>query len=108
MEARRIAGLNSAPPCFWSPSPPLELKEAPTKALSANSGFVTFGSVRKTKYELFFFFTGNFLRITNLFLPTVIYPRHVEGRKLDRTVWSLLTFHAYVSYHVKVINILSA
>ncbi|OVA07508.1 ARP2/3 complex [Macleaya cordata] len=73
VEARRTAGLNNAPPCFWSPSPPLELREAPTEALSANSGFVTF----------------------------VIFPRHVEGRKLDRTVWSLLTFHAYVSYHVK-------
>ncbi|KAI3853780.1 hypothetical protein MKW92_040310 [Papaver armeniacum] len=73
VEARRTAGLNNAPPCFWSPSPPQVLEEAPTEALSANSGFVTF----------------------------VIYPRHVEGRKLDRTVWSLLTFHAYVSYHVK-------
>ncbi|MCL7044373.1 hypothetical protein MKW94_021429 [Papaver nudicaule] len=73
VEARRTAGLNNAPPCFWSPVPPQVLEEAPTEALSANSGFVTF----------------------------VIYPRHVEGRKLDRTVWSLLTFHAYVSYHVK-------
>lgn len=35
-------------------------------------------------------------------LTAVIFPRHVEGKKLDRTVWSLLTFHAYVSYHVKV------
>ncbi|XP_077251031.1 arp2/3 complex, 34 kD subunit p34-Arc isoform X2 [Tasmannia lanceolata] len=57
VEARRSAGLNNAPPCLWSPSPPLELR--------------------------------------------AIFPRHVEGRKLDRTVWSLLTFHAYVSYHVK-------
>lgn len=32
----------------------------------------------------------------------VILPRHVEGKKLDRTVWILSTFHAYVSYHVKV------
>uniref|UniRef100_A0A0E0JLW1 Arp2/3 complex 34 kDa subunit n=1 Tax=Oryza punctata TaxID=4537 RepID=A0A0E0JLW1_ORYPU len=31
----------------------------------------------------------------------VVFPRHVEGKKLDKTVWSLLTFHAYVSYHVK-------
>ena len=29
-------------------------------------------------------------------------PRHVEGEKLDPTVWNLSTFHAYVSYHVKV------
>ncbi|XP_058101055.1 actin-related protein 2/3 complex subunit 2A [Magnolia sinica] len=73
VEARRTAGLNMAPPCQWSPSPPLELRGAPSQALTANAGFVTF----------------------------VIFPRHVEGRKLDRTVWSLLTFHAYVSYHVK-------
>nr|XP_011460552.1 PREDICTED: actin-related protein 2/3 complex subunit 2A isoform X2 [Fragaria vesca subsp. vesca] len=33
--------------------------------------------------------------------PYFILPRHVEGKKLDRTVWSLSTFHAYVSYHVK-------
>ncbi|XP_062096444.1 actin-related protein 2/3 complex subunit 2A [Humulus lupulus] len=73
VEARRTAGLNSAPLCLWSPTPPLELKGAPAEALSANAGFVTI----------------------------VIFPRHVEGKKLDRTVWSLSTFYAYVSYHVK-------
>lgn len=73
VDARRTAGLNNAPPCSWSPSPPPELKGAPPEALSSNAGFVSF----------------------------VIFPRHVEGRKLDRTVWSLSTFHAYVSYHVK-------
>ena len=35
-------------------------------------------------------------------INAVIFPRHVEGKKLDHTVWSLSTFHAYVSYHVKV------
>ncbi|PON44647.1 Actin-related protein 2/3 complex subunit [Parasponia andersonii] len=73
VEARRTAGLSNAPLCLWSPTPPLELKGAPAEALSANAGFVTI----------------------------VIFPRHVEGKKLDRTVWSLSTFHAYVSYHVK-------
>eukprot|EP00249_Psilotum_nudum_P017535 c26377_g1_i1 orf=173-1117(+) len=73
MEARRTAGLNTAPPCIWSPSSPLELRGAPAHCLDANSGFVSF----------------------------VIFPRHVEGEKLDRTVWSLSTFHAYVSYHIK-------
>uniref|UniRef100_A0A5B7BED2 Arp2/3 complex 34 kDa subunit n=1 Tax=Davidia involucrata TaxID=16924 RepID=A0A5B7BED2_DAVIN len=73
VEARRTAGLNNAPSCLWSHSPPLELKGAPVEALSANAGFVSF----------------------------VIFPRHVEGKKLDRTVWSLSTFHTYVSYHVK-------
>lgn len=43
MDARRTAGLNSAPPCSWSASPPSELKEIPAEALSANAGFVSFG-----------------------------------------------------------------
>ncbi|KAM7524762.1 hypothetical protein LguiA_014664 [Lonicera macranthoides] len=73
VEARRTAGLNNAPPCSWSTSPPLELREVPVEAITANAGFVTF----------------------------VIYPRHVDGKKLDKTVWNLSTFHAYVSYHVK-------
>ncbi|XP_012075586.1 actin-related protein 2/3 complex subunit 2A isoform X2 [Jatropha curcas] len=73
VDARRTAGLNNAPPCSFSPKPPPELKEAPAEALSSNAGFVSF----------------------------VIYPRHVEGKKLDRTVWNLSTFHAYVNYHVK-------
>uniref|UniRef100_A0A9I9CQM0 Arp2/3 complex 34 kDa subunit n=1 Tax=Cucumis melo TaxID=3656 RepID=A0A9I9CQM0_CUCME len=74
VEARRTAGLNNAPPCSWSLSPPQELKGAPSDALSANAGFVTF----------------------------VIFTRHVEGKRVDRVIWSLSTFHAYVSYHVKV------
>ncbi|KAK7386608.1 hypothetical protein VNO78_26942 [Psophocarpus tetragonolobus] len=73
VEARRTAGLNNTPPCSWSLTSPLELKGVPSDSLSANAGFVTF----------------------------VIFPRHVEGQKLDRTVWSLSTFHAYVRYHVK-------
>nr|CAD1834162.1 unnamed protein product [Ananas comosus var. bracteatus] len=73
VEARRTAALNNAPSCMWSAAPPLELKGAPPETLTANAGFVTF----------------------------VVFPRHVEGKKLDKTVWSLLTFHAYVSYHVK-------
>ncbi|CAI0546185.1 unnamed protein product [Linum tenue] len=73
VETRRTAGLTSAPVCSWSPDPPPELKEASAEPLSANAGFVSF----------------------------VIYPRHVEGGKLDRTVWNLSTFYAYVSYHVK-------
>ncbi|KAI8534067.1 hypothetical protein RHMOL_Rhmol10G0060200 [Rhododendron molle] len=73
VEARRTAGLVNAPPCSWSPSPPLELKGAAVEALFANAGFVSF----------------------------VLFPRHVEGIKLDKTVWNLSTFHAYVNYHVK-------
>ncbi|PRQ22916.1 hypothetical protein RchiOBHm_Chr6g0255501 [Rosa chinensis] len=74
VDARHTAGLNNAPYCMWSPTPPLELKGAPNIALSVNAGFVTF----------------------------VVLPRHAEGKKLDQTVWSLSTFHAYVSNHVKV------
>ncbi|XP_078429078.1 arp2/3 complex, 34 kD subunit p34-Arc [Wolffia australiana] len=73
VEARRTGGLNNSPSCTWSTSPPPELKEAPAHALDANAGFLTF----------------------------VILPSHAETTKLDRTVWSLSTFHAYVSYHVK-------
>ncbi|KAH9747038.1 actin-related protein 2/3 complex subunit 2A [Citrus sinensis] len=43
VEARRTAGLNNAPLCMWSSSPPLELKGVPSETLSANAGFVTFG-----------------------------------------------------------------
>lgn len=45
MEARRSAGLNNAPPCLWSSSPPKELEGAPDEALSANAGFVSFGNI---------------------------------------------------------------
>jgi actin related protein 2/3 complex subunit 2 len=31
----------------------------------------------------------------------VIFPRHVEPDKLERIVWNLSTFYAYVSYHIK-------
>lgn len=44
MEARRSAGLNSAPPCSWSRTPPQELKEAAPESLSANAGYVSFGN----------------------------------------------------------------
>ncbi|PPD92597.1 hypothetical protein GOBAR_DD10456 [Gossypium barbadense] len=44
MESRRTAGLSNAPPCLWSQTPPLELKGVTDDALSANAGFVTFGS----------------------------------------------------------------
>ncbi|KAI5580440.1 hypothetical protein BDE02_08G154500 [Populus trichocarpa] len=62
-----------APPCTWSPIPPPELRGEPLEDLSTNGGFVTFD----------------------------ISSRHVEGKKLDKTVWSLLNFYAYVKKHVK-------
>ncbi|KAM1172192.1 hypothetical protein ACFXTH_022447 [Malus domestica] len=62
-----------APPCCWSPIPPPELRGETFEDLSTNGGFVSF-------------------EITS---------RHVEGKRLDKTVWSLLNFYAYVKYHVK-------
>ncbi|KAF4364825.1 hypothetical protein G4B88_025544 [Cannabis sativa] len=62
-----------APPCNWSPIPPPELRGETFNDLSTNGGFVSFD----------------------------IFPRHVESKRLDKTVWSLLNFYAYVKYHVK-------
>ncbi|GKB11415.1 actin-related protein 2/3 complex subunit 2B isoform X1, partial [Tanacetum coccineum] len=62
-----------APPCYWSPIPPPELRGEPLSDLSTNGGFVSFD----------------------------IYSHHVEGKKLDKTVWNLLNFNALVKYHVK-------
>ncbi|KAJ6430253.1 hypothetical protein OIU84_021625 [Salix udensis] len=62
-----------APPCTWSPIPPPELRGEPLEDLSTNGGFVSFE----------------------------ISSRHVEDKKLDKTVWSLLNFYAYVKKHVK-------
>ncbi|PKI54833.1 hypothetical protein CRG98_024784 [Punica granatum] len=62
-----------APPCTWSPIPPAELRGEPLEDLSTNCGFVSFD----------------------------ITSHHVKGKRLDKTVWSLLNFHAFVKYHVK-------
>ncbi|XP_017608998.1 actin-related protein 2/3 complex subunit 2B isoform X2 [Gossypium arboreum] len=61
------------PPCNWSPIPPLELRGEPFEDLSTNGGFVSFD----------------------------ISSHHVEGKRLDKIVWSLLNFYAYVKHHVK-------
>lgn len=31
--------------------------------------------------------------------------RHVEGKKLEKMVWSLLNFYAFLKYHVKVLSV---
>ncbi|KAL6970605.1 hypothetical protein U1Q18_030300 [Sarracenia purpurea var. burkii] len=62
-----------APHCAWSPIPPPELRGESFEDLSTNGGFVTFD----------------------------ISSRHVEGKRLDKTVWGLLNFYAFVKYHVK-------
>ncbi|XP_052206661.1 actin-related protein 2/3 complex subunit 2B [Diospyros lotus] len=62
-----------APPCIWSPIPPPELRGEPIEDLSTNGGFVAFD----------------------------ISSHHLEGKRVDKTVWSLLNFYAFVKYHVK-------
>lgn len=62
-----------APRCTWSAIPPPELRGEALEDLSTNGGFVTFD----------------------------ISSRHVEGKKLDKILWNLLNFNAYVRYHVK-------
>ncbi|XP_021300161.1 actin-related protein 2/3 complex subunit 2A isoform X1 [Herrania umbratica] len=101
VESRRTAGLHNAPPCLWSHSPPLELKGATDDALSANAGFVTFGNITRLEFLFPFLVMLSILQTRLCVMNAVIFPRHVEGKKLDRTVWNLSTFHAYVNYHVK-------
>ncbi|KAJ1381107.1 Arp2/3 complex subunit 2/4 [Sesbania bispinosa] len=62
-----------APPCTWSAIPPPELRGEAFEDLSTNGGFFSFD----------------------------ISSRHVEGNRLDKTVWNLLNFNTYVRYHVK-------
>ncbi|KAF8014354.1 hypothetical protein BT93_H0252 [Corymbia citriodora subsp. variegata] len=61
------------PLCAWSPIPPPELRGEQMEDLSTNGGFISFD----------------------------ILPRHVKGKRLDKTVWNLLNFYAFVKYHVK-------
>ncbi|XP_018480997.1 actin-related protein 2/3 complex subunit 2B isoform X2 [Raphanus sativus] len=65
--------MGKAPQCSWSPVPPYQLRGEPVQDLTINSGFVSFD----------------------------ITSRHVKGKRLDKTVWNLLNFYAYVKYHIK-------
>ncbi|KAL4190518.1 hypothetical protein AMTRI_Chr07g76110 [Amborella trichopoda] len=73
MDLRCSSSWDKAPTCTWSPIPPIELRGEPLHELSTNGGFVSFD----------------------------ILSRHIEGPKLEKTVWSLLNFSAYVKYHIK-------
>ncbi|KAL0322557.1 UNVERIFIED_CONTAM: Actin-related protein 2/3 complex subunitB [Sesamum angustifolium] len=73
MDVGSSGACTKAPHCIWSPIPPPELRGEPIQDLSTNCGFVSFD----------------------------ITSRHVEGKKLDKTVWNLLNFYAFVKYHVK-------
>ncbi|KAE8704747.1 histone-lysine N-methyltransferase SUVR2-like [Hibiscus syriacus] len=78
-EGRELMGVGSSgkwakvPPCNWSPISPPELRGEPFEDLSTNGGFISFD----------------------------ISSHHVERKRLDKTVRSLLNFYAYVKYHVK-------
>ncbi|KAI4369715.1 hypothetical protein MLD38_018129 [Melastoma candidum] len=62
-----------APACTWSPIPPPELMGESLEDLSTNGGFVSFE----------------------------ISPRHLKGKRMDKTVWNLLNFHTLVKHYVK-------
>jgi actin related protein 2/3 complex subunit 2 len=76
-EAKRQPALSTAPTCSYSKpgAPPLELtaEGASAKSLAANGGFVSF----------------------------VLFKRHVEGAKLETAVWNMLSFYAFISFHIK-------
>ncbi|KAL4296917.1 hypothetical protein GQ457_12G004970 [Hibiscus cannabinus] len=73
MDVRSSGKWSKIPPCNWSPIPPPELRGELFEDLSTNGGFVSFD----------------------------ISSHHVEVKRLDKTVWSLLNFHGYVKHHVK-------
>ncbi|KAI9094813.1 hypothetical protein K1719_026619 [Acacia pycnantha] len=64
---------SKAPRCSWSAIPPPELRGEAFEDLSTNGGFVSFD----------------------------ISSHHIEGKRLDKILWNLLNFNAYVRYHVK-------
>lgn len=73
MDVANTKACAKAPHCIWSPIPPPELRGEAIEDLSTNGGFVSFD----------------------------ILSRHIEGKRLDKTVWNLLNFYAFVKNHVK-------
>ncbi|KAG5588245.1 hypothetical protein H5410_048679 [Solanum commersonii] len=73
MDVANTKACAKAPHCIWSPIPPPELRGEAIEDLSTNGGFVSFD----------------------------ISSRHIEGKRLDKTVWNLLNFYAFVKNHVK-------
>ncbi|KAL8491086.1 hypothetical protein ACS0TY_022928 [Phlomoides rotata] len=76
MDVGSSEACKRAPHCIWSPIPPPELRGELIEDLSTNGGFVSFD----------------------------ITSRHVEGKKLDKTVWNLLNFYTFVKNHVKPLH----
>ncbi|CAI0436916.1 unnamed protein product [Linum tenue] len=73
MDVGSSAKWAKTPTCTWAPIPPPELRGESIEDLSTNGGFVSFD----------------------------ICSRHVEGKKLEKTVWTLLNFYAFVKNHIK-------
>ncbi|CAI8601891.1 unnamed protein product [Vicia faba] len=73
MEVGNSDKWTKTPPCTWSAIPPPELRGEAFEDLSTDGGFFSFD----------------------------ISSRHVEGSRLDKTVWNLLNFNIYVRNHVK-------
>ncbi|XP_016444581.1 actin-related protein 2/3 complex subunit 2B-like isoform X1 [Nicotiana tabacum] len=73
MDVANSEACAKAPHCIWSPIPPPELRGEAIEDLSTNGGFVSFD----------------------------ITSRHIEGKRLDKTVWNFLNFYAFVKNHVK-------
>ncbi|XP_047947513.1 actin-related protein 2/3 complex subunit 2B [Salvia hispanica] len=73
MDVGSTEAFRKAPHCIWSPIPPAELRGEPIEDLSTNGGFLSFD----------------------------ITARHVQGKKLEKTVWNLLNVYTFVKWHVK-------
>ncbi|KAH7662745.1 Actin-related protein 2/3 complex subunit 2 protein [Dioscorea alata] len=73
MDVGYSSACAKAPRCTWSPIPPQELRGESFHHLTTNGGFVSFD----------------------------IFPQHVKGAKVDKTMWILLNFYAYVKHYVK-------
>ncbi|KAL1561703.1 actin-related protein 2/3 complex subunit 2B-like isoform X1 [Salvia divinorum] len=76
MDVGSSEAFRKAPHCIWSPIPPAELRGEPIEDLSTNGGFLSFD----------------------------ITLRHVQGKKLEKTVWSLLNVYTFVKWHVKPLH----
>ncbi|XP_026426680.1 actin-related protein 2/3 complex subunit 2B-like isoform X2 [Papaver somniferum] len=62
-----------APSCTWSPIPPAELRGEYFEDLTTNGGFMSFD----------------------------VLSRHIKRSRIDKTVWNLSNFQAYVRHYVK-------
>lgn len=55
MDVGSSGAFAKAPPCHWSPIPPLELRGEPIEELSTNGGFLSFGMNYTHNFTVFQF-----------------------------------------------------